>query len=127
MWLVLLGSIQRHLDRLEKWAHRDLINLNKIKCKALYLGWATPHINMSGDEQMGSSPAKKDLEVLVGESLAHDLAHDLTMFTCSSESQLCPVLHQKPCNQALFSLGKRKALGWPSFSLLEPEGSLQES
>jgi len=31
-------DIQRELDRLDRWAHVNLTNLNKHKCKALHMG-----------------------------------------------------------------------------------------
>jgi len=65
-----MDAIQRNLRVLEKCALKNLMRLNSAKCKVFYLSQGNPRYkHRLAEEFTESSPAEKDLGVLMNKKL----------------------------------------------------------
>jgi len=82
-------AIQRHLDRLEKWAEGNLMKLNKGRVKSCTWGGLPPrHHYMLGADQLGSSSAEKAPGVLGG----HQVDREPAVCPCCREEKAYGIL-----------------------------------
>jgi len=104
------------LDKLERWAHVNLMKLSKAKCDILHLGQGNhQHQCRLSDERIKSSPLEKDLGIFIYEKLDTGCLH-AKQANRILQSYGCPVPGSVPGSSWMWLWAARSNQRCPSTS-----------
>lgn len=80
-------SIKKDLYKLKVWVHVNIMRFNKAKSNILHFAWGNPrYVCRPGEEILGSSPAEKDVKVLINKKL--DMSQPLCALAAKANNTL---------------------------------------